>query len=74
MEVFETLHEIDEDHLLKRLGPNAEAVVVEMRAVSSKIKDLDKKLSKSQEVIDEFLMGLPNIPHATVPIGKDETP
>ena len=47
--------------------------MVEMRAVSSKIKDLDKKLSESQEAIDEFLMGLPNIPHASVPIGKDET-
>ena len=58
---------------MKKAGEDAEAIVVEMRAVSSKIKDLDKKLSKSQEMIDDFLMGLPNIPHATVPIGKDET-
>jgi seryl-tRNA synthetase len=58
---------------MKKAGEDAEAIVVEMRAVSSKIKDLDKKLSESQEAIDEFLMGLPNIPHASVPIGKDET-
>ena len=57
---------------MKKAGEDAEAIVVEMRAVSSKIKDLDKKLSESQEAIDEFLMGLPNIPHASVPIGKDE--
>jgi len=58
---------------MKKAGENAEAFVVEMRAVSSKIKDLDRKLSESQEAIDDFLLGLPNIPHATVPIGKDET-
>ena len=58
---------------MKKAGEDAEAFVVEMRAVSSKIKDLDRKLSESQEAIDDFLLGLPNIPHATVPIGKDET-
>jgi len=58
---------------MKKAGENAQAFVVEMRAVSSKIKDLDRKLSESQEAIDDFLLGLPNIPHATVPIGKDET-
>lgn len=58
---------------MKKAGEDAEAIVVEMRAVSSKIKDLDKKLSESQRAIDDFLLGLPNLPHATVPIGKDET-
>jgi len=58
---------------MKKTGEDAEAFVVEMRAVSSEIKDLDRKLSASQEAIDNFLLGLPNIPHATVPIGKDET-
>ncbi|MEE4266307.1 MAG: serine--tRNA ligase [Desulfobacteraceae bacterium] len=57
---------------MKKARENAEAIVVEMRAVSSKIKDLDIKLSESQKAIDDFLMGLPNIPHGTVPIGKDE--
>ena len=58
---------------MKRAGEDAEAFVVEMRAVSSKIKDLDRKLSESQEAIDDFLLGVPNIPHTTVPVGKDET-
>ncbi len=58
---------------MKRAGEDAEAFVVEMREVSSKIKDLDWKLSESQEAIDDFLLGLPNIPHTTVPFGKDET-
>ena len=58
---------------MKKAGEDTEVFVVEMRAVSAKIKDLDRKLSASQEAIDDFLLGLPNIPHATVPIGKDET-
>ena len=58
---------------MKKAGDDAEALVVEMRAVSAKIKDLDRQLSASQEAIDDFLLGLPNIPHPTVPVGKDET-
>ncbi|MGD9300213.1 MAG: serine--tRNA ligase [Desulfobacterales bacterium] len=58
---------------MKKAGENTEASVVEMRTVSAKIKELDRKLSESQEAIDDFLLGLPNIPHETVPIGKDET-
>ena len=58
---------------MKKAGEDAEAIVAEMRTVSAKIKDLDKKLSESQGAIDDFLLGLPNIPHETVPVGKDET-
>ena len=58
---------------MKKAGEDAEAIVVEMRAVSSKIKELDKKLSANQEMMDAFLLALPNIPHSSVPVGKDET-
>jgi len=58
---------------MKKAGEEAEAMVVEMRAVSSKIKELDKKLSANQVTMDAFLLALPNIPHASVPVGKDET-
>lgn len=57
---------------MKKAGETADVIVAEMRTVSSKIKDLDKKLSETRQTIDDFLMGLPNIPHPTVPIGKDE--
>ncbi len=58
---------------MKKAGEDAEAIVTEMRTVSARIKDLDKKLSESQAAIDDFLLGLPNIPHETVPVGRDET-
>jgi len=57
---------------IKKTGENAETLVVEMRAVSSRIKDLDKQLSENQTTIAAVLLGIPNIPHASVPIGADE--
>ena len=58
---------------MKKAGDNTDSVVAEMRDVSSKIKVLDKALTENLETFDKILMGLPNIPHASVPVGKDET-
>ena len=58
---------------MKKTGENADSVVAEMREVSSKIKSLDKALAEIMASFDKIMLGLPNIPHASVPIGKDET-
>lgn len=58
---------------MKRSGENADAIIEKMRAVSTTIKGLEKQLSENESVIDEMIMALPNIPHASVPVGKDET-
>ncbi len=57
---------------MKKAGENPESLVLEMRAVSSKIKDLDKQLAKNQETVSDVLMEIPNIPHPSVPVGADE--
>ncbi|MGD1974220.1 MAG: serine--tRNA ligase [Desulfobacterales bacterium] len=57
---------------MRKTGDDTEAIVVEMRAVSSEIKELDKKLSNNQQLIDNFVLGLPNIAHSSVPFGADE--
>ncbi|MCP4622500.1 MAG: serine--tRNA ligase [bacterium] len=62
----------DQIAAMKKAGENAEDVVTEMRAVSSRIKNLDKQLAENQRRIADILLGLPNIPHASVPIGADE--
>jgi seryl-tRNA synthetase len=49
-----------------------EKLIARMRAVSQKIKALDEELSKHEESLHAILMDLPNIPHPSVPIGKDE--
>jgi seryl-tRNA synthetase len=56
---------------MKKSGDNAEEPVRQMREVSARIKLLDKELAANQVKMDECLLNLPNIPHASVPIGKD---
>ena len=58
---------------MKKAGENADTLVIEMRAVSSKIKELDKQLSENQASLADILLGIPNIPHESVPLGADET-
>ncbi len=63
----------DQIAAMKKAGQNADDLVVETRAVSSKIKDLDKQLAENRTIIADILLGIPNIPHPSVPIGADET-
>ena len=56
---------------LKKKGENADTLVHEMRDVADTIKKLEKPLSGNEEKIKEILMRMPNIPHISVPAGKD---
>lgn len=62
----------DEIAALKKSGEDAEEIVLEMRQVGERIKNLEKELAVHEETIDAILMGIPNIPHESVPTGKDE--
>ena len=63
----------DQIAAMKKAGENAEDVVIEMRAVSTRIKNLDKQLAESESRIADIILGIPNIPHASVPFGANET-
>ena len=58
---------------MKKAGENADLLIAQMRDVATQIKELDKNLAEKQEQLDIILLGLPNLPHASVPRGKDET-
>ena len=58
---------------LKRKGEKTDSLVLEMRDVSSRIKMLDGRLAGFDETLQGILMTLPNLPHASVPVGRDET-
>ena len=58
---------------LKREGSDADRLIAEMRDLSSVIKNDDAKLAELREEIDSLLMWIPNIPHESVPMGKDES-
>jgi len=57
---------------LKRNGEDAEALILEMRAVGEKIQELDATVSASEERIREILLAVPNMPHPSVPEGGEE--
>jgi seryl-tRNA synthetase len=58
---------------MKRRKENTDAFVSDMRDVSVRIKELDGSLSEIESKLDAFLLEIPNIPHSSVPIGKDSS-
>ena len=57
---------------LKKKGASSDGPVTEMREVSTRIKTLDKDLAQNETALQSILMRIPNLPHASVPIGRDE--
>ena len=58
---------------LKKNGEDADDLVIEMREVGGRIKTLELHLTENEETINQILFGLPNLPHTSVPIGKDSS-
>ena len=58
---------------MKKAGQDAGDLMDDMREVSGRIKVLEKDLSESEAAVRQIIMGLPNIPHASVPVGRDES-
>ncbi|MEG6617116.1 serine--tRNA ligase [Peptococcaceae bacterium 1198_IL3148] len=58
---------------LKKAGQPADDIVVEMRQVSQSIKEMDEKVKDIEEQLQKILLTIPNIPHQSVPVGKDES-
>ena len=48
------------------------AIITEMKELSSRIKELDGRLAELEPEIEPLLMGLPNLPHESVPVGASE--
>lgn len=63
----------DEIAALKKRGKDAQDMILEMRKVGERVKQIEKELVVHDEVITSVLIGIPNIPHASVPIGRDES-
>ncbi|MCL2376633.1 MAG: serine--tRNA ligase [Defluviitaleaceae bacterium] len=56
---------------LKAKGEDVSGIFEEMKALSDKIKGQDEKLRLVAEKLDDFLLGIPNLPHSDVPDGAD---
>jgi len=55
---------------LKRKGEDTSALMAEMGAVGEELKQIEGELDAIQLKLTEILLTIPNLPHASVPVGK----
>ncbi len=58
---------------LKKNKQDAAAQIEAMKRVGDEIKQLDERLAAIEEELRSLELGLPNVPHETVPVGADES-
>lgn len=51
----------------------AEELFAGMKEVGAQIKDLEKTVDELDQAVNEILLGIPNAPHASTPLGCNET-
>lgn len=57
---------------IMKSGGDAKDLKERMAGVSDKIKELISELAPAEDAVSSALLGIPNIPHESVPVGKDE--
>ena len=58
---------------IKKSGGDAEAEMAAVRDLGDEISEKDASRSEVETKLTELVMALPNLPHASVPIGNDES-
>lgn len=58
--------------MAKSKGEDAAELMEEMRVIGDRIRDIDGILAEIEEKMDNMLLSIPNRPHDSVPVGKDE--
>lgn len=58
---------------LKKSGQDISSLMEEMKGVGDTIKVIEDEIKIIEDKQNDFLLNIPNIPHESVPIGKDET-
>lgn len=56
-----------------KAGGDINAIKAELKVLSDEIKDGDAELSALEEKQRQILLMIPNVPHASVPVGKDDS-
>ena len=55
---------------LKKSGQDASALIAETKALREHVEELGKAAEEYETRLQQILAGIPNIPHASVPVGK----
>ena len=61
----------DEVSKKKKEGRDASDLIDEMKKVSQDLKGLDGIIEEKEKALQDFLLTVPNLPHSSVPVGKD---
>lgn len=59
--------------MLKGKGEDASAVMAEVSGLGDELKANEEALAVLQARMNDFLQRIPNLPHESVPVGKDES-
>ena len=57
---------------LKKDKKDGSSLVAQMKELGLEIKAIDSRLGEVEHEFMEFLLNIPNVPHESVPVGKDE--
>lgn len=57
---------------LKKEGKDTAELMAELKGLSDEIKELDERVSETEEALKEALLTIPNIPNDLVPIGATD--
>lgn len=57
---------------IRSQGGDASAIQASLRELSDEIKDLDVKVGNVDKELHDLMMQIPNRPHESVPVGRDE--
>ncbi len=55
---------------LKKENKDAAALIAEMRGAGERIKELDAAVAEAESALGAWLLTVPNVPHASVPVGR----
>ena len=58
---------------IKKAGGDVSEIMAKMKEISAKVGELNAKLGELEAKQRDLALSIPNIPHASVPIGKDDT-
>lgn len=56
----------------KKAGEDASSIINAMQEAASRIKEIQPRSTEIEETIKNKLLEIPNVPHESVPVGKDE--
>lgn len=59
--------------MLKGKGEDASAVMAEVSGIGDELKASAAQLDVVQAKLQDLMLSIPNVPHESVPVGKDET-